>query len=114
MRKFINLIENDFEIDDEDETPEERARYDRQKSIEAAVKAFCEKEIGWEMERSYCVIFEEADNELSISPYEGEATMEQLMKLRIFGSDIRVSAAASNHLLHITIKTPPGFNISQK
>lgn len=111
MRDWITLVENAaMTVDDEDETPAEREAYERQTGIEKAVKLFCEKEIGWALDRSYAVIYDEAENELSISTDEVEVTLEQLMKVRLFGEPT-ISAAHPHGTINITIKTPPGFNV---
>lgn len=112
----INLRETEefphatVEPDADDETPTERAEYDRQRRIEQSVKAFCAQEIGWDMDRSYCVHYDAEMNELAISPNEGEATLDQLMKLRIFG-EVTVAASASQWGIDITIKTHSGIDV---
>lgn len=113
MREWINLFETEtLMVDDEDDTPSERMTYERRRSIEKAVKLFCEQEIGWDMDRSYAVIYEEHDDELNISTNEIEITMEQFMKLRVFGP--ATITASPDGRLNVTIKTPPGFNILTK
>lgn len=99
------------ETDEEDETPSEREAYVRQQNIENAVKQFCQKECGWDMDGSYAVMFDADSNTLSISPEEGEFTLAQLNKLAVLG-EVTINAAARQWQLEITIKTPPGFNIT--
>lgn len=105
----MSLVEAIEVEDDEYETPEEKATYAREVAIQKAVKLFCEREIGWDMDRNYCVMFEANENLLTITPNEYEATVEQFAKLNAFG-EVTVSCA-SKGVFHITIKTPPGFNL---
>jgi hypothetical protein len=112
MREFIKIInESNIEMDDEDETPSEREAYVRQQNIENAVKQFCEKELGWDMDRGYSVMFDAEENELHIDPNEVETTLEQLKKLEVLGH-VTINASSRQWALSISIKTPQGFNIT--
>lgn len=104
-------LREDFDMDDEEETPTEREAYARQRNIEIAVKQFCEKELGWDMDGGYSVIFDADENTLSLSPDEVEATLEQLKKLEVLG-EVRISASSREWKISVEIKTPPGFNIT--
>jgi hypothetical protein len=114
MRKFINiinLVEAPLGFDDEEETPTERAAYERQRNIEHAVKQFCEKEVGWEMEGGYAVMFDAEENTLTLTPDEVEFTLEQMNKLAVLG-EVTFSSSSQAWKLVITVKTPEGFNIT--
>lgn len=112
MRDFINIIKLvEYEIDDEEETPSEREAYQRVKNIEAAVTAFCERELGWSFDRSNAVYFDADSNELHIDPEEGDYTLDALTKLASLG-DVKISGGARQWDIAITILTPPGFNIT--
>lgn len=119
MRKYLDIINEasppvneEMEIDqDEIETPEEQARYEHMRKIEKAVLAYCQQEIGWDMGDNYPVHYDMDDNELYIDPNEDLVTLEQLMKLRVFG-EVQLSASSKQWSLRIIIKTPPGLNIS--
>lgn len=111
MRDFINIIKLvEYEIDDEEETPSEREAYQRQRNVEEAVKQFCVKEIGWDMDIGYSVMFDADENTLHITPNEFEFTLEQLNKLAVMG-EVHMSTATPGKL-NIEIKTPEGFNIT--
>jgi hypothetical protein len=110
MRDFINII-LEYEVDDEDETPSEREAYQRQKNIEQAVKQFCQKECGWDMDEGYSVMFDPDDNTLDITPNETDFTLEVLNKLSVLG-EVELSASSQPWKLGIRIKTPQGFNIT--
>lgn len=112
MRDFINIIKLvEYEIDDEDETPSEREEYVRQRNIENAVKQFCIKECGWDMDGGYSVTFDAADDLLTITPNEMEFSLETINKLATLG-DVKLNTSSQAWKLIIEIKTPPGFNIT--
>jgi hypothetical protein len=124
MRNLMNLLEAaeieqlspaEIEADEEARQDAEDAAsmkvYEREKKIEQAVTQFCKDEIGFDFEGSRSVSYDSEHNELTISPLDEEATLEQMMKLQILGS-VKVSGS-SGYGIVFTINTPENFNVSQ-
>lgn len=111
---WVGPVVESIQIDTEETTmPEEDAEYERAVRIQNAVKEFCEKEIGWDMEDvSYPVDFDADENLLTIRPNEGEVSLDQLNKLASLG-EVKVNGSGSAYQLIIEVKTPRGFDISR-
>lgn len=114
MRELINIVEDVY--DDEEETPEERARDEeslRVRTLEQKIQAFCEKTLNWSFDvHSYAIIYDSTEGEITIVPDNEEVTLEELSKLSLLGDAIRISSSSKPYALSITIKAHPGLNIS--
>jgi hypothetical protein len=112
MKQWLNLFEKLEVYSPEEDDPGEIADAERNAAIELfekKVRLYCEQ-FGFEFGgRSYQITYVADEHQLSITPDQEDATLEQLTKLAVFGS-VSVDASTA-YQLNITIKLRPDLKV---
>ena len=116
MRKWISLAESFQDIlgPEEDDTldQQQEAEWARVKRVEAAIRDFCNRHQVSILDKSYAINYDGDENEIHISTWEEELTLEQLEAFKFWGTNIRVSpnSAADAFSLNIRIDAHPNLD----
>jgi hypothetical protein len=114
MRKFMNLITENEDIEVEADDPISDARYEQERKLEKAIRQFCEQELNWSFDsHSYPINVDLDEHEVALTPDNEEVTCDELQKLKVLGQHVKVSSSSKPYALIITVKLHEGLNISR-